>query len=107
MIETVFLAFKNVSLHTISSITEKYMKKIIILAISLIMPLALAGQAQIDTKKVKISDFTQKVTKIVLNGNGFYDTALKDEVHDYEFLGTGRKPKHIGKYHVGQAQVLR
>ncbi len=80
MIETVFLAFKNVSLHTISSITEKYMKKIIILAISLIMPLALAGQAQIDTKKVKISDFTQKVTKIVLNGNGFYDTALKDEV---------------------------
>ena len=44
------------------------------------MPLAAAAQAQIDTKKVKISDFTQKITKVVLNGNEFYDTTFKNEV---------------------------
>ena len=38
------------------------------------------GQAQIDTKKVKISDFTQKITKVVLTGNMFYDGSLKSEI---------------------------
>lgn len=38
------------------------------------------AQAQINTKKIKIADFSQKVTKIVLTGNDFYDFALKDEV---------------------------
>ena len=38
------------------------------------------AQAQITTKKVKISDFTQKITKVVLTGNDFYDLALQDEV---------------------------
>lgn len=44
------------------------------------MPLLADAQAQITTKKVKIEDFTQKVTKVVLNGNPFYDTSFKDEV---------------------------
>ena len=39
-----------------------------------------SAQAQIDTKKVKISDFTQKITKVVLQGNEFYDSILKDEI---------------------------
>ena len=56
------------------------MKKIIILAVSLLMPLMLCGQAQIDTKKIRISDFPQKVTKVVLTGNMFYDGSLKNEV---------------------------
>lgn len=56
------------------------MKKLIILITALIMPLMAGAQAQITTKKVKIEDFTQKVTKIVLNGNPFYDTSFKDEV---------------------------
>lgn len=56
------------------------MKKIIILITALIMPLMAGAQAQITTKKVKIEDFTQKVTKVVLNGNPFYDTSFKDEV---------------------------
>ena len=38
------------------------------------------AQAQINTKKVKIGDFTQKTTKVVLNGNPFMDGALKEEV---------------------------
>ena len=56
------------------------MKKLIILLTALIMPLMAGAQAQITTKKVKIEDFTQKVTKVVLNGNPFYDTSFKDEV---------------------------
>lgn len=56
------------------------MKKIIIFIIAIILPMAAGAQAQITTKKVKISDFTQKITKVVLNGNAFYDTTLKDEV---------------------------
>ena len=42
------------------------MKKFIVFAVSLLLPLMVLGQAQIDTKKMKIRDFTQKVTKIVL-----------------------------------------
>ncbi|MBR5299853.1 MAG: hypothetical protein IKU36_06350 [Bacteroidales bacterium] len=56
------------------------MKKLIILFTALIMPLMASAQAQITTKKVKIEDFTQKVTKVVLNGNPFYDTSFKDEI---------------------------
>lgn len=55
-------------------------KKISAIIIALILPLMAFGQAQITTKKVKISDFTQKVTKVVLSGNEFMDTALQDEV---------------------------
>ena len=80
MIESVFLAFKNVSLQPISNDCTKDMKKIIIFIIGLILPLAAGAQAQITTKKVKISDFTQKITKVVLNGNAFYDTTLQDEI---------------------------
>lgn len=56
------------------------MRKYTIIAIALLLPLLAAAQAQIDTKKVKISDFTQKVTKIVLTGNQFYDICLQGEV---------------------------
>lgn len=56
------------------------MKKLIIIIAALIMPLMAGAQAQINTKKAKISDFTQKVTKVVLNGDSFYDTSLKDEI---------------------------
>ncbi len=56
------------------------MKKIIILITALMMPLLAGAQAQINTKKVKVGDFTEKVTKVVLNGNGFYDTVLREEI---------------------------
>lgn len=56
------------------------MKKLIILLATILMPIMAGAQAQITTKKVKIEDFTQKVTKVVLNGNQFYDTSLTDEI---------------------------
>lgn len=56
------------------------MKKFTVILLALIMPFLAAAQAQIDTKKVKISDFTQKVTKVVLSGNQFYDACLESEI---------------------------
>ena len=43
------------------------------MAVALLLPLMVWGQAQIDTKKMKISDFTEKITKVVLTGNQFHD----------------------------------
>ena len=56
------------------------MKKVFALIISVLLPVFAWGQAQINTKKVKLSDFTQKITKVVLTGNDFMDNALKDEI---------------------------
>lgn len=56
------------------------MKRLIMILAAIILPLAASAQAQIDTKKVKISDFTQKTTKVVLHGNDFYDAILKEEI---------------------------
>lgn len=56
------------------------MRKIIIFIISIILPTVASAQAQINTKKVKISDFTQKVTKVVLGGNDFFDITFQEEI---------------------------
>ena len=56
------------------------MKKAFAIIIAILMPVFSWGQAQINTKKVKLSDFTQKVTKVVLSGNEFMDSAFKDEI---------------------------
>lgn len=56
------------------------MKRFLILIIAATLPLLAGAQAQINTKKVKISDFPQKITKVVLTGNDFYDLALRDEI---------------------------
>jgi hypothetical protein len=56
------------------------MKKILILMTAVLLPLMADAQAQINTKKIKIADFSQKITKIVLTGNEFYDLALRDEI---------------------------
>ena len=55
-------------------------KTICIISAMVSFELTSGAQAQINTKKVKIGDFTQKTTKVVLNGNPFVDEALKDEV---------------------------
>ena len=55
-------------------------RKVFVIIISVLLPVLAWGQAQINTKKVKIGDFTQKITKVVLSGNEFMDSALKDEV---------------------------
>ncbi|MBR0321862.1 MAG: hypothetical protein IIX08_05685 [Bacteroidales bacterium] len=56
------------------------MKRLIIILTGILIPILASAQAQIETKKVKISDFPQKVTKVVLHGNEFYDAILKEEV---------------------------
>ena len=56
------------------------MKRVLILISAVLFPLLAGAQAQINTKKVKIADFTEKTTKIVLTGNDFYDQALRNEI---------------------------
>lgn len=56
------------------------MKKFLILIICSILPLSVFAQANITTKRIKISDFPQKVTKIVLTGNVLFDAVLKEEI---------------------------
>lgn len=56
------------------------MKKILVILISVMIPVIAGAQVQINTKKVKIADFTQKITKVVLTGNMFYDSSLEDEI---------------------------
>lgn len=56
------------------------MRKILIILVSALIPMMAGAQAQINTKKVKIADFPQKVTKVVLSGNDFFDLALQEDV---------------------------
>jgi hypothetical protein len=56
------------------------MKKFIVFAAALLLPFMVWGQAQIETKKMKLSDFPQKVTKVVLTGNPLHDAYLKSNV---------------------------
>ena len=56
------------------------MKKFIVLTIACLISLISFGQVRIDTKKMKISDFTQKVTKVVLTGSPLHDGYLKKDV---------------------------
>jgi hypothetical protein len=56
------------------------MKRFLTLLAALIIPLAALAQAQITTKKIKISDFPEKTTKVVLTGNALYDAVLKNEI---------------------------
>lgn len=56
------------------------MKRLLLLAITITLPLAMAAQAQIITKDAKIEDFPEKTTKIVLSGNEFFDSVLSEEI---------------------------
>lgn len=70
------------------------MKRILLIAISIVLPLTMAAQAQIITKDAKIEDFQEKTTKIVLSGNEFFDSALSEEIRTkwyispFEFCST-------------------
>lgn len=57
-------------------------KRIVIFIAAALMPLLASAQAQIDTKKMKIEDFTEKTTKVVLTGNLFFDQVFKDEIQN-------------------------
>ena len=83
------------------------MRKILILLTALVIPVITSAQAQINTKKVKIGDFTEKITKVVLTGNSFMDSSLKSDVANkwrvspYEFctLEEFEKLKYYDDYY--------
>lgn len=54
------------------------MRKLLIILLLSVASLAAAAQAQITTKREKISDFPIRTTKIVLTGRDFFDAALRD-----------------------------
>lgn len=56
------------------------MKKTFTIILAALLPALAWGQAQINTKKMKIADFTHKITKVVLSGNEFFDMALQNEI---------------------------
>lgn len=56
------------------------MKKTFAIILAALLPALAWGQAQINTKKMKIADFTHKITKVVLTGNEFFDMALQNEI---------------------------
>lgn len=56
------------------------MKKIIAALLGLTLALSAFAQAQLTTKKAKISDLSAKTMKVVLTGNDFQDAAIKDAV---------------------------
>lgn len=58
------------------------MRKFIIFILFSLVPISLFAQAQILTKKEKLSDFPNKITKVVLLGNDFKDRAIKEAVNN-------------------------
>ncbi len=66
-------------------------RTILIAAAALTVSVAASAQAQINTKKAQIEDFTEKTTKVVLTGDTFLDAELENAVKDcwrispYEF----------------------
>ena len=58
------------------------MKKILLTLIAAALCLVAAGQARITTKRYRLSDFTERITKVVLPGNDIMDTSIKQAVLD-------------------------
>lgn len=56
------------------------MKKIILFALCMILPLLTNAQGQIKTKSFIVSDFKEKTMKVVMTGNDMLDAALKDNL---------------------------
>ena len=51
--------------------------------VAAVIPVAMSAQAQITTKKMKLEDFPEKITKIVLSGNAFLDGELKAGIKNH------------------------
>ena len=57
------------------------MKRLLISAVAvLVLGTALYGQGKVTTRSYRFSDFTDKVTKVVMSGNEIIDSALRQEV---------------------------
>lgn len=58
------------------------MKRILTILVTLALSFPVFGQAQITTRKEKLSDFTIRTMKVVLSGNHFVDTALQEALNN-------------------------
>ena len=58
------------------------MKKIVICIAAVLFCVAAAAQAKLETKKFKIADFQDCITKVVLTGNDMADSFLRKDVVD-------------------------
>lgn len=58
------------------------MKKIFLTALAFLCALMLFAQGKVSTRKYLLSDFQDKITKVVLPGNGIMESALRQEVTD-------------------------
>lgn len=58
------------------------MKKIILCALALCVGIGTFAQAQLQTRKYRISDFHEKTLQVVLTGNTLLDAAIKTECHN-------------------------
>ena len=59
------------------------MKRIITIVLALATGLSALGQGTVTTKKYRLSDFSDKTTKVVLSGDGLLDGALRQEILNY------------------------
>lgn len=56
------------------------MKRILFFIVTAILSLNVSAQVQINTKRIKIADFTQKITKVVLTGNELFDSYIQSDI---------------------------
>lgn len=54
--------------------------KLLVLTLTVFLPLSAGAEGKVYTKKMHLSDFTTKTTKVVLSGGAILDAALKSEV---------------------------
>ena len=79
------------------------MKRILIFMAAVFVPAVMFSQAQITTKKMKLEDFPEKITKVVLSGNIFVDGTIEDAIKNrwtispYEFCTLGEFEALKGK----------
>ena len=55
------------------------MKKYLLMLMLVLLPLSGWAQGKVYTKKLKLADFTQETTKVVLSGDGVYQALLQSE----------------------------
>ena len=58
------------------------MKRMLSAALAVFLCIGLSAQGTITTRKYRFSDFTDKITKVVMSGNEIMDSALRQEIVD-------------------------
>lgn len=72
--------FEKEKTRIFAALIEKTMKKFITVIFTLLVGIGLFAQGKVNTRKYLLSDFTEKVTQVVLTGNEVLDSGLKQEV---------------------------